>query len=182
MHTVGTAERDRPAALLTVENEDAAIRCPARLLISAATQEAVETLARRIHRGGPRAQFPFIQKSAGEFPLGREALSEYCLRLLDAAAGGTVFVSAVEETPAIVLDAFIELLAGLEAARAPSAAVRLISGTTVSLHDRVAEGTFSERLFYRLNIIHLMASGDPSVVAPRPDNGQRRTLSGVIPD
>jgi transcriptional regulator of acetoin/glycerol metabolism len=35
--------------------------------------------------------------------------------------------------------------------------VRLISGTTTSLLDRVAAGTFSERLFYRLNIIHLLA-------------------------
>src|SRR4029078_7961200 len=33
--------------------------------------------------------------------------------------------------------------------------VRLISGTTVSLLDRIAAGTFSEQLFYRLNIIHL---------------------------
>ena len=34
---------------------------------------------------------------------------------------------------------------------------RLISGTTVSLLDRVATGTFSARLFYRLNIIHVRA-------------------------
>jgi DNA-binding NtrC family response regulator len=31
------------------------------------------------------------------------------------------------------------------------------SGTTVSLLDRIAAGTFSERVFYRLNIIHLSA-------------------------
>ena len=54
-------------------------------------------------------------------------------------------------------DALIELLDGLKFTRRPSAAVRLISGTTVSLLERVAVGTFSEQLFYRLNIIHLMA-------------------------
>jgi DNA-binding NtrC family response regulator len=35
--------------------------------------------------------------------------------------------------------------------------VRLIFGTTVSLLDRVTAGTFSDRLFYRLNVIHLTA-------------------------
>jgi transcriptional regulator of acetoin/glycerol metabolism len=74
---------------------------------------------------------------------------------------GTLLVSAVEEMPATVQDAMIDLLGGLESARVPSAMARLISGTTVSLLDRVAAGTFSERLFYRLNIIHLMV-GDGS--------------------
>ena len=36
-----------------------------------------------------------------------------------------------------------------------------MSGTTVSLLDRVASGTFSDRLFYRLNTIHLVVpNGD----------------------
>jgi DNA-binding NtrC family response regulator len=65
--------------------------------------------------------------------------------------------------PAAVQEAFVDLLAGLESARKPSAAVRLISGTTVSLLDRIAAGSFSERLFYRLNIIHLIAgNGSPA--------------------
>ena len=56
----------------------------------------------------------------------------------------------------------VQLLADLQSARAPSAAVRVISGTTVSLLDRIAAGTFSERLFYRLNLLHLvMRNGAP---------------------
>jgi len=47
--------------------------------------------------------------------------------------------------------------------------VRLISGTTVSLLDRFAAGTFSEQLFYRLNIIHLMACDRPVYVAGADD-------------
>jgi DNA-binding NtrC family response regulator len=75
-----------------------------------------------------------------------------------------VLISAVEEMPPAVQDALIELLAELEFARSPSAEIRLISGTTESLLDRVAAGTFSERLFYRLNIIHLMVGdGRPEV-------------------
>ena len=154
---------DHALALLPVEDVNAASRSPARLLITASTQQSVETLARRIHGNGPRAQFPFVVTSAGELAVGAQALREDCVRFLDAAAGGSVLSSAVEEMPAAVQEALIDLLAGFESARRPSAAVRLISGTTVSLLDRVAAGTFSERLFYRLNIIHLMVgNGSPA--------------------
>ena len=74
-------------------------------------------------------------------------------------------------------EALIDLLAGLESARVPSAAVRLISGTTVSLLDRVAAGTFSERLFYRLNTIHLAAG----VGAPAPPGEQPQMRDELLP-
>ena len=152
----GVQEND-PLAWLAVEDVNLASRSPARLLITASTHDAVETLARHIHGSGPRAQFPFVVTTAGELPVGAQALSDGCARFLDAAAGGSVLVRAVEEMPAAVQEGLIDLMAGLESARKTSAAVRLISGTTVSLLDRVAAGTFSERLFYRLSIIHLVA-------------------------
>jgi DNA-binding NtrC family response regulator len=158
MHNLRTAER-------VVEDEGLANLSPARLLITAATEHGVETLARRIHGAGPRAQFPFVQTRAVELPVGPELLKEYCARLLHSAAGGSLLVSAVEDMPATVQDAMIDLLCGLESAGLPSDAARLISGTTVSLLERVAAGTFSERLFYRLNIIHLMVgNGSEAVV------------------
>jgi DNA-binding NtrC family response regulator len=64
--------------------------------------------------------------------------------------------------PAIVQDALSEWLAGPEFAPSAMAAVRLISGTTEPLLDRVTAGTFSEHLFYRLNVIHLIAGDGPS--------------------
>jgi transcriptional regulator of acetoin/glycerol metabolism len=73
-----------------------------------------------------------------------------------------VLLRAVEEMPSAVQEAFIDLLTELESARRPSATVRLISGTTVSLLDRVSAGTFSERLFYRLNIILRVGNGSPA--------------------
>ena len=157
MHNLGTAER-------VDEDEELANQSPARLLITAPTEQGVETLARRIHGAGPRAQFPFVQTWAVELPAGPELLKEYCARLLDSAVGGSLLVSAVEEMPAIVQDAMNDLLSGLESARMPSDAARLISGTTVSLLDRVAAGSFSERLFYRLNIIHLMVGNRSKAV------------------
>ena len=48
-----------------------------------------------------------------------------------------MLIDAVEEMPPAVEEVLIELLAGLEFTRRPSAAVR-ISGTTVSLLDRIA--------------------------------------------
>jgi two-component system response regulator PilR (NtrC family) len=157
-------QEDHALSMLALEDVNVASRSPVRLLITASTPQAVETLARRIHGIGPRAQFPFVITCAGELPVGAQALRDGCVRLLDAAAGGSVLVSAVEEMPSAAQDAWIDLLGALESARQPFAAVRLISGTTVSLLDRVAAGTFSERLFYRLNIIHLVAgAGAPEV-------------------
>ena len=156
MHNLGKEGRVDAVALLAVEDEELPNQSPARLLITAPTQQGVETLARRIHGAGPRAPFPFVQTWAVELPVGPELLKEYCARVLDSAAAGSLLVSAVEETPATVQDAMIDLLGGLESARVPSAMARLSSGTTVSLLDRVAAGTFSGRLFYRLNVIHLM--------------------------
>ena len=61
--------------------------------------------------------------------------------------------------PAVVQESLIETLAQLQGASDPVDAVRLIAGTTVVLHDCIVAGTFSERLFYRLNIIHVVMPG-----------------------
>lgn len=160
MHSGGTTERNNAVALPGVEDEEVASRSLARLLITASTQQGVETLARRIHGAGPRAQFPFVHVRGGDLSVERDVLKEYCTNVLAAATGGSVLISAVEEMPLAVQDALIELLAELEFARRPTAEVRLISGTTVSLLDRVAAGAFSDRLFYRLNIIHVRGGDD----------------------
>jgi len=156
MNSVRTAEGDN--ACVAIEDVDLASGSPARLLISARTPQAVETLARRIHGAGPRARFPFGHIDGAALPVQRDALKEYCANVLAVATGGSVFVSAVEEIPRVVQDALIEVLDELERARRPAASVRLISGTTVSLFDRVAAGAFSDRLFYRLNVIHVSSS------------------------
>lgn len=147
----------RTAVLVGGDDEDIASRSPARLLITASTQQEVEAIARRVHTRGQRAHFPFVHICAGELPVERDVLQKYCTTVLAAAAGGTIFINAVEEMPPVVQDALIELLTGPEFALGACAEARLISGTTVSLLDRVAAGAFSERLFYRLNILHVAA-------------------------
>jgi len=169
MDNVITAERGKEGALpggttavldhgsdRGVEEEEMAGRSSARLLITASTRGEVETVARRIHRTSFRATAPFVRVRTGTLPIEPQLLRERCSALLDAATGGSMLMTDVEEMPASVQGLLVQLLADLQSARAPSAAVRVISGTTVSLLDRIAAGTFSERLFYRLNLLHLV--------------------------
>lgn len=157
-----TAQRLDAAARDAIADEDLAGRSPLRLLITAATEQGVETLARRIHATGSRARLPFVRASAGRLPVRADALERHLLSLFAGAAGGTILISAVEEMPRAVQGELIGLFAGLESAPVSSPAARLIFGTTVSLLDRIAAGTFSEELFYRLNIIHLMCGRQSS--------------------
>ena len=69
-------QEDHALALVAIEDVNVASRSPARLLITASTPQAVETLARRIHGIGPRAQLPFVVTCAGELPIGAQALRD----------------------------------------------------------------------------------------------------------
>jgi DNA-binding NtrC family response regulator len=158
-----------------VEDEEMAGRSSATLLITASTRGEVETVARRIHRTSFRATAPFVRVRTGTLPIEPRMLRETCSALLDAAPGGSMLMTDVEEMPASVQGVLADLLAELQSARARSAAVRLISGTTVPLLDRIAAGTFSERLFYRLNLLHLVA--ETVLRKPRRDRGRPSKLS-----
>ena len=148
----------QPPALLALDDEVLASQSAARLLITSSRERGAETVARRIHGAGSRASFPFVERRAVDFPIETGALRKACSDLLDAAAGGSVLISDVEEMPATVQEMLIEVLNELEFARGESAHVRVMCGTSVSLLNCIAARTFSERLFYRLNVIHLTAS------------------------
>jgi transcriptional regulator with PAS, ATPase and Fis domain len=139
-----------------VEDETVAARVASPLLISGASPRGIETIARRVHEAGRQARYPFVHQSACSFPIELNALREHCLQFLLAAAGGTMLISNVGELPEVVQEALLEFLVVLTARKGLSTAARLISGTTVSLFDRVLAGTFSHELFYRLNTIHLV--------------------------
>jgi len=142
-------------ALPEIPDENLARHSAARLLITASAQGVAEALAGRIHDASPRAGLPFVRMPAADLPGAPDMLRNTCGLALDAAAGGTLFISDVEQLAPLVQERLLDTLDELESARAPSAAVRLISATTVSLLDRLGSGKFCERLFYRLNIIHL---------------------------
>jgi transcriptional regulator of aromatic amino acid metabolism len=143
-----------------VEDETLAVRCAATtFLITAAIAADVQAVGRRIHAASVRAGFPFVHVSAAALPTDATVFAAACTRLLDAARGGSLLLTNVQEMSAFGQESLIETLAELQGARDPLAAVRLIAGTTVILHDCIAAGTFSERLFYRLNIIHVVVPG-----------------------
>jgi len=104
--------------------------------------------------------------AAAAFPLEAPALTATCANLYHAASGGTLLLTDVEHTPDLVQDRLIETFTYLDATRKRSGGVRLIAGTTTVLHERVAAGTFSERLFYRLNVIHIVVRDALGVGSP----------------
>ena len=143
-----------------VEDEALAVRCAATtFLITAAIAADVEAVARRIHAAGLRAAFPFVRVSADTLPTDATRFSEACAGLIDAGRGGSLLITNVEAMPAILQASLVETLAPPQGASDPLDAVRLIAGPTVILHDCMVAGMFSERLFYRLNIIHVVMSG-----------------------
>jgi DNA-binding NtrC family response regulator len=118
----------------------------------------VERVGRRIHAASPGAASSFVVVSAASLPLTRAALVETCERLIHAATGGTLLLTGVEEMPATVQDELMDILAEVQTTRGVLPAAKVMAGTTVFLRDRIAAGTFSERLFYRLNTIHVVTS------------------------
>ena len=145
---------------LAIDDEALAARCSATtVLITADCSAAVERVARRIHAASGRAASPFVRLAAGTLPTDATTLTETCADVLDTVGDGTLLLTDVEQMPPIVQDRLIETLAGLHAAREPTCRGRLIAGTSAVLHERIAIGTFCERLFYRLNTIHVVATG-----------------------
>jgi DNA-binding NtrC family response regulator len=154
MMTVVTA-RD---ASNCVEDEGLAVDSSATVLISAVTATAVETIASRIHRRSGRSEFPFIPISAGELPRSGHLLDSAFAQLFAAARGGSVLLNDVDRMPSGAQQQLLAFLDELESAGDPDTS-RVLAGTTVWLFNRVREGSFSELLFYRLNVLHLQSNG-----------------------
>jgi CheY-like chemotaxis protein len=141
MHPTETPPLNIPLTLLTFDNENLASRSRARVLISAVASGEPEACARRVHGLSVRRRLPFVGAEAGDFPVEAQLLRDTYSHLLDDAAGGTIYINSIEAMPPRVQDVFVELLGELESTRDATAAVRLVSGTTVSLLDCIAAGT-----------------------------------------
>jgi len=160
MEAVATAEvvHERTHAM---EDVALAAQCAeTTILITAGHAAAVEHLARRIHAASDRAAFPLLLAAAATLPIDTGVLTETCAGLLDTARGGSLLLTDVERLPAKVQGRLIDTFASLQAAREPTGRVRLMAGTTTSLYERICDGSFCERLFYQLNIIHVVFAND----------------------
>jgi DNA-binding NtrC family response regulator len=141
-----------------IEDETLAARCAATtVLITADSSAAVERLARRIHKASVRGASPFVLVEAATLPVDAAVLTGTCADLLDTVRGGSLLITDVEHMPRIVQERLLDTLGRLQASSEPTCRGRLIAGTSAVLLERIAQDTFSERLFYRLNIIHVVA-------------------------
>ncbi len=148
-------------------------RSDATILIMGESGTGKELIAKAIHNNSPRKENPFIVVNCGALP--RELLESELFGhlkgsftgaitnkkgLLEEANKGSFFLDEVGELePAIQAKLLRVLQDGsfrrLGANRETSVDVRFLSATNSDLEKAVAEGTFRQDLFYRLNVITL---------------------------
>jgi transcriptional regulator of aromatic amino acid metabolism len=143
-----------PAQRVDTEDEILAVRHRLPLLISARCASTVTRVARRIHVAAFSPAAPLVIFPAAELLGQPEQFAEQWSLLMHAGRGGSVLITDVEEMSGGAQALFAESLNQLCNTASPRAA-RLITGTSVSLLERVESGRFSQDLLYRLNVIHL---------------------------
>jgi two-component system response regulator PilR (NtrC family) len=160
-----------PAMLDVFRLVETVCRTNSTVLLSGESGTGKELVARAIHGLSLRRARPFVAVNCGAMP---EALLESELfghvrgaftgadkdkkGLIEASAGGTIFLDEIGEMPPTMQVKLLRVLqertyrpvGGTEEA---SADIRVIAATNRDLPRLVGEGKFREDLFYRLNVI-----------------------------
>ncbi|MBS1817539.1 MAG: sigma 54-interacting transcriptional regulator [Acidobacteria bacterium] len=171
VHLVGRSD-----AIRALEAEiDCAAPSDAKILITGETGVGKELVARLVHKRSARASAPLVTLNCAGLP---DSLLESELfghvrgsftgayrdkpGILEAARNGTVFLDEVGEMSPrmqVVLLRFLESgeIQRVGADRSHTRVdVRLVTATNRDLEKEVANGTFREDLFFRLNVIRLL--------------------------
>jgi two-component system response regulator PilR (NtrC family) len=148
-------------------------RSQAPVFISGESGTGKELVARMVHDAGPRSDGPFVPINCGAIPtelmeselFGHQkgsftgAVSDKT-GLIQTAEGGTLFLDEVADLP---LHMQVKLLRVIQEkairpvghAKELPVDVRILSATHQHLDELVAEGSFREDLYYRINVIEL---------------------------
>ncbi len=143
------------------------------VLITGESGTGKEIFARAIHASSGRNKMPFVAVNCGGFP---ETLIESELFGHEAGAftgairarqgrfaraeGGTLFLDEIGDLPLPLQTKLLRVLQNrnyepLGGTRSLSANVRIITATNRDLEKMVADGTFRQDLFFRINVIKL---------------------------
>ncbi len=142
------------------------------VLVQGETGSGKELVAILLHRGGPRRGKPFVAVNCGALP---EALAEEELfgheagagagrfeRIgrIEASSGGTLFLDEIDSMPLSAQARMLRVLEEREVLRIGAdqprpVRLRVVTAAKGDLEGAIADGSFRQDLFFRLNVVRL---------------------------
>jgi DNA-binding NtrC family response regulator len=162
-----------PAMRRVLELVEICARTESNVLLCGETGTGKDLVASVIHKKSPRHACPFVKVSCALFPHDLFASELYGhergaftgadrtrLGRFDLAAGGTLYLDDVDDIPyaeqvklvRVIEDRVFERVGATTPIRAQ---VRIIASSKVDLLEKIAEGTFREDLYYRLDVMRI---------------------------